>query len=41
MLILDGTFSDDIMTTGTSFQEDPCSCKKCQQKKKKQNKKNK
>jgi hypothetical protein len=25
MLILEGTFSDDITTTGTSFQEDPCS----------------
>lgn len=26
MLIVEGSFSDDIITTGTSFQEDPCIC---------------
>lgn len=24
ILILEGTFSDDMTTTGMSFQEDPC-----------------
>jgi hypothetical protein len=35
MLILEGTFSDDMITTGTSFQEDPCSTvtEQCQKKK--------
>ena len=38
MLILEGTFSDDIITTGTSFQEDPCSGKQCQNKKERKTK---
>jgi len=40
MLILEGTFSDDIITTGTSFQEDPYSgSKQCQKKKERKTKK--
>jgi len=35
MLILEGTFSEDITTTGTSFQEDPCSAVSSVKKKKK------
>lgn len=33
MLILEGTFSDDITTTAKSFQEDPYNSKQCQNKK--------
>lgn len=36
MVILEGTFSEDMITTGTSFQEDPY--KHCQKEKNKKNK---